>query len=478
MSLTRLSLAPLLTALLASCVPGGEESERTEDEAQALVAGAGYTTFDPAVGGCLDSRDGVTCNTYTFKDAVYLGGGPSTAGLPDGEYFFAVLAPGHQRNGFREGAEGNLSDVKAGGTRLDQGSGDALENRTFQVLRRQIRSYPGDHRVGTNSMGRTILRLTPFDDADNRDGDYVLALCPTGAASASECKFDAFRIQGAEAPEPGAATATGMVYYDLNTDGQLNPGEPPIGGWVVGAAGGATRPLRTDEEGMFRVTLGTGSYRFGEMSPLPGQGWMQTGNLIDQSRSTRGASIELVWDKTYVVTVAGDASIDAVLFGNVCLGPGGAHSKGFWANKHGEALFEADDLAMLRALPLRTEDGGDFDPYRFDAFRDWLHGANASNMASMLSAQLATMALNVHNGFVDPSALVYAPGIGVANANGFNTVAGLVRAANDMLLRHPDPPKGSPERAAEEAIKNALEAANGDGTFVQPGPESCPMPMF
>lgn len=477
MSLFRLSLAPVLTALLASCVPGGEEPERAGDQAQALWAGAGYTTFDATVGGCLDSRDGFECHTYTSKDAVYLGGGPNTAGLPDGEYFFAVIAPGHMRSGFREGAEGNLSDVKAGGTRFDDGSGDTLEDRTFQVFRRQIWAHEGGHRIGKNAMGRPVLQVAPFDTADNRAGEYLLAICPTGAETPTECRFDAFRIQPAEPPELDAATASGMTYYDLNTNGQLDAGEPPLGGWLIDVTGAERSPFRTDEDGLFRATLHAGTHRFSQVPQVPGYGWMQTGNLVDQTRATPGAWVHLLRDKTYMVTVTGDAAVAGLFFGNVCVGPGGGHGIGFWGNKHGEALVQADDLAMLRALPLRAEDGSDFDPYGFDALHDWLRGANAKNMAYALSAQAAAMALSVHNGFVEPSALVHAPGVGVANVNGFNTVGGVLRAASDLLLHHPHPAKGSPEDAAQAMAKDALDAANGDTTFVQPDPESCPLPL-
>lgn len=38
-------------------------------------------------------------------------------------------------------------------------------------------------------------------------------------------------------------------------------------------------------------------------------------------------------------------------------------------------------------------------------------GADSTNMAYMLSVQLAAMVLNVEAGFVDGSTMVYAPGV-------------------------------------------------------------------
>ena len=60
----------------------------------------------------------------------------------------------------------------------------------------------------------------------------------------------------------------------------------------------------------------------------------------------------------------------------------------------------------------------------------------ATNMAYMLSAQLAAMELNVEGGFVDGSALVYAPGTNGANGLGFATVHDLMSEANAELTLH------------------------------------------
>jgi hypothetical protein len=38
--------------------------------AGAIVAGAGFTTFDSTLKGCLDSKNGVDCNNYEGKEYV------------------------------------------------------------------------------------------------------------------------------------------------------------------------------------------------------------------------------------------------------------------------------------------------------------------------------------------------------------------------------------------------------------------------
>jgi hypothetical protein len=158
--------------------------------------GAAYTTFDATAGGCLDGSNGVDCNNYTGKDKVYMSGGPTAAGLSDGNYFFAVLVPGHQHDGFTDGSVGNLSDnvTPTGATAGDAASGDLVTNRTFTVTNHEISAYSGNHPHGTAPNGRDILQLALYDDTSNGGGVYILAVCESGATSPSQCKFDAFRI--------------------------------------------------------------------------------------------------------------------------------------------------------------------------------------------------------------------------------------------------------------------------------------------
>ena len=97
------------------------------------------------------------------------------------------------------------------------------------------------------------------------------------------------------------------------------------------------------------------------------------------------------------------------------------------------------------------------------------------NMANMLSAQLAAMKLNVLHGFVNGSALVYAPALsacGTAGLSslGFISINDLMTAANQSLFDHPNTPAGNPDRACQETLKNALDDANNNKNFVQSSP--------
>jgi len=93
-------------------------------------------------------------------------------------------------------------------------------------------------------------------------------------------------------------------------------------------------------------------------------------------------------------------------------------------------------------------------------------------MANMLSAQLAAMALNIHNGKVDGDALIFAPHTASANPLGFAKVSDVVFEANAELALYGSTPSGHERRAYQEALKNALDNANNNTSFVQPTP--CP----
>src|SRR5260370_27061222 len=54
---------------------------------------AAFTTFVDA-SDCLDSPNGVDCNNYRAKTDVYMNGGPVSAALTAGSYFFSRLPPG------------------------------------------------------------------------------------------------------------------------------------------------------------------------------------------------------------------------------------------------------------------------------------------------------------------------------------------------------------------------------------------------
>jgi hypothetical protein len=189
-----------------------------------------------------------------------------------------------------------------------------------------------------------------------------------------------------------------------------------------------------------------------------------------------------------VTLQAGDHT--TVQFGNVCLGAGKALTLGFWSNKNGQSLELAADFTLLNSLNLVNANGTPKDflgalAQNKDALNVWLLGADATNMAYMLSAQLATMELNcTHNSakfgvHVDPNSFVYAPALlnpafpptAGLTALGFIKVSALMTAANNVLLPPGNLTVGaSTLRSYEEALKTALDSANNNLIFVQSQP--------
>ena len=240
-------------------------------------------------------------------------------------------------------------------------------------------------------------------------------------------------------------------FYDANANGSYeSPPDFYIDDWVFSKDGVLYYTPQT-----FLLTPGT--YPVTESLPLENN-WIKT-------KPTSSATL-------YPEVVTGEET--RAKFGNLCTGPGGGMTLGFWSNKNGASLFGSDDLALMVSLNLRKANGDPFDPATYNgspsstAFRPWLLGASATNMAYMLSAQLAAMELNVYNGKVSGTALIYAPGTTSANTLGFATVNAVMTEANNTLASNGLVLSGNPERTHEEALKNALDNANNNKTFVQP----------
>jgi hypothetical protein len=460
---------------------------------QPIVSGAGYTTFDDALGGCLNGANpnGINCNAYDRKDHVFMSGGPNHPqnGLSDGTYFFAVLTPGSQLDGFLDGHAGNLSDTTAGGTTGDNGSGDDVSNRTFTVTNHEVVAYAGTHVTGTTPNGRFAISLFPFDDTDNPGGVYILAVCAAGATDPSQCKYDAFRIKcgDPDMPLPVFPIVNGGKYYDANLNGQWDSGEPGIPNWRIDYHDMISGTVETGADGKFTLELIPDTYLFIEeqatnTASLPNGGavhtWHQTGNTVDQTSTTGGASATLNGGMTYSIEVADDQTVSGLYFGNVCIGAGGGKTIGFWSNKNGQSLIDSGDLTALRALHLRNASGSDFDPTTNNGYRTWLLGATATNMAYMLSAQLSGSVLNVRNNLAKASSYIYAPDTSSANAAGFATLGAVIAEADAALAANGLVLADSPVRAYQEALKDALDNANNDKNFVQASPLTCPFPTF
>jgi hypothetical protein len=131
----------------------------------------------------------------------------------------------------------------------------------------------------------------------------------------------------------------------------------------------------------------------------------------------------------------------------------------------------------MSSLYLRNARGTDFNTTSTKGFANWLLKATTTNMAYMLSAQLAAMELNVRHSNVNGSALVYAPDLsafGTAGiiGSGFIRINDLMTAAAGEIQAHGMTDSTSPYRSYQEALKNALDDANNNKSFVQSSPDS------
>jgi hypothetical protein len=461
-------VAGLVTvASMAGCANFDPFTGKESQGDQKIVACAVYTTIDADLGGCKNGT-GLNCNNYIGKDYVYMSGGPSqtVSGLADGSYFFAVLAPGAQ-NTFLTG-DGLLST-------------DPVANRTFTTVGHEVDllAYDGTHLEGVSPQGRPVIGLMPYADTPNNGGVYILAICQTGATSTSQCKFDAFRVRNGDPtdPDPQFPILNGGKYYDANINGKWDSGEAGIAGWAIDYHDEVSGTVATEANGKFTLTLIADTYLFEERLPFNGNVWHQTGNTVDQTSVTGGASATLA-DKKYTVVAVDDSTVSGLYFGNVCVGAGGGHTLGFWSNKNGQALIDSGDLQALRDLNLYTWPSTVFDPTTKAQVRTWLLNGTATNMAIMLSVQMAATVLNIRNGFVNSGAIVYAPGTNSADGNGFASLSALITEANTSLATNASVLSDNPERAHQEALKNAFDAANNNLNFLQAGPSTCTAPAF
>lgn len=372
------------------------------------------------------SCGGTNLNIFTSKSDVYIGGGPAhsgAAGLADGYYYIQVTEPG--------GALLGTSVGSATPTPIHVTNGEFDQCYHLEaIVIKASDSTPG------------------YDDTTNSGGEYKVLVSQSTDFSAG--KSDNFKVKS---DVPATGTLNVNKFYDANANG-INDDGQLITGWKVRII---------DDTELFRFTpvsvvVAPDDYVVSEFDPAE-TNWIHT-----------------TLNPVNVTVDAGET--ETVEFGNLCLGPGGGHTLGFWSNKNGLATMNdggsvCSELALLNGLYLRNAAGTRMNfGCDYTAFRNWLLSATATNMAYMLSAQLASMELNVEAGFVNGSALVYAPGTNSANGLGFATVNDLMSEANTELTSHGTALAGDSWRSYQEALKNALDKANNNQTFVQPTP--CP----
>jgi hypothetical protein len=399
-----------------------------------MIAGVGVSLADAPVSGAIFTTDsaciGTNVNIYGDKADVYLDGGPAhtgAAGLPDGYYYVQITGPEGTQLGTSVGS-GNDTPVHVTGGEFDQCY------QLAAILIKTSDSTPG------------------YDDTPNPGGEYKVWVSTESSFTNSQTKTDNFKVTG-QGGTPPQGVLNVKKFYDANANGVDDDGQP-IEGWEIHITDEIDYGFfYTDSNGLISTVVAPDLYIITESTPVESNWHHTTPNPVEKT-----------------VEDGGEESVE---FGNLCTGAGGGLTLGFWSNKNGEKLFNVGtDLTLMKELNLVDAKGKAFDPASYAKFRSWLLEATATNMAYMLSAQLAAMELNVLNGNVSGSSLIYAPGTTSANAAGFATVNAVMAEANTELGLNPLTLSGHASRSYQEALKNALDKANNNLNFVQGAP--CP----
>jgi hypothetical protein len=258
----------------------------------------------------------------------------------------------------------------------------------------------------------------------------------------------------------GGGGSTGSItackYYDKNANSIQDAGEPALAGWpfCIDPLDGGNPPLQT------QLTGSAGCLSWTNLT-TPGDYVVTEANANESNwfHSTGGTSM--------IMLASGGTETRS--FGNYCLSPSGGLTLGFWSNKNGQKILTGSTtgptllpavVTVLNSCQLVNADGSIHTFTNvYSAFRTWLLSANATNMAYMLSAQLATLKLDVWNNTVDGNAFDLCSNM---------TVNGLIGAACDSMTG-PGNQKtlsGNPSRPGQEMLKNCIDAINNNGAVV------------
>jgi len=268
----------------------------------------------------------------------------------------------------------------------------------------------------------------------------------------------------------GTASITACKYYDKNANGTQDSGEPALTGWpfCISPLDNASPALQT------QLTANGGCLTWSNLT-TPGDYIVTEANANESNWYHSTSATSLI-----VFPTSGGS--ETRTFGNYCTAPSGGLTLGFWSNKNGNKLLTgnaagtgttltANAMNVLNSCASMRNANGSVHPFTnsYSAFRTWLLGATATNMAYMLSAQLAALKLDAYYGFVDGNAFDLCSN---------STVNGLITTACDQLTMDGNTVAGNPTRIAQESLKNCIDAINNNGAVVPvtPCPHTFPNP--
>jgi hypothetical protein len=273
------------------------------------------------------------------------------------------------------------------------------------------------------------------------------------------------------------ASITACKFYDQNADGTKQASEPYLAGWPIGIC-----PLDGAPEDQTQITGVSGCVTWTNLT-IPGDYTVTEADALESNwfHSPDPLPPPLIVGGSSRIVFPTVGETGQRTFGNYCTSPSGGLTLGFWSNKNGNKILTANAngtgatllpavVTLLNSCHLVNANGSLHTfTSSYSAFRTWLLGATATNMAYMLSAQLATLKLDLS-----------APtGFGSVDSNAYDlcshmTVNGLISTACDQLAAPGGnyTISGDPTRLAEEMLKNCIDAINNNGDVVPVTP--CP----
>jgi hypothetical protein len=279
-----------------------------------------------------------------------------------------------------------------------------------------------------------------YDETTNPGGEYKVIISASPNFTPSRSKSDNFKVRAADAPPPLQGLLTVQKFYDANANGTKEAGEPFLEGWRF-----TLQPFIGAEETRFTTYSAPrdpGFYTATESMPIEPR-WYATRPTTQSVTLTSGGA--------------------TITFGNVCtVIPTGGRTLGYQSNKNGQALQTGEMFSALTALNLVNANGLPRDfagtvTQNRSALKAWLLAGEATNMAYMLSVQLATLKLTVMQGTLSGGSIIYPDG---------RSIDQIIAAADALLAVDGITLSGDPNRAAQETIKNLIDAINNNAVEV------------
>jgi hypothetical protein len=245
------------------------------------------------------------------------------------------------------------------------------------------------------------------------------------------------------------ASITVYKYFHFDPAAVLGSPEQALSGW----------PFCISPQQATQTTSAGGSTIFGGLTP--GEYVISEADANDSSWFHSSDTSEIV-----VVQCGQNATVK---FGNYCTSPSGALTLGFWSNKNGNKILTGNVngtgatllgpvVTLLNSSSLRNANGSiKTFTSSYSDFRTWLLGATATNMAYMLSAQLAALQLDVTYKGVDGGAFDLCSNM---------TLNELISAAKLSLSLYGSTPSGNAQRPIQEMYKTCIDAINNNGQVV------------